>query len=558
MNCKKSKYSGDSVMQNKNAKKKFLFPAIILVIALTLTACAPLSQLADLSIFNNDESTSTDPAAESVAQQEVLESDEVQDPFSTSASDGTLSGIYEMVNPSVVNIQVISTISGITNMPFELPGSEGEQGIPQQSGLGSGFVWDQEGHIVTNNHVVKDATSIVVQFSDGREYKAELVGTDPDSDLAVVKIDAPVSDLKPLSVVDSSGVKAGDLAIAIGNPYGLSGTMTVGIVSAVGRSLSVDNSALTGSYTIPDIIQTDAAINPGNSGGVLLNDKGQVIGVTTAIQSTSGSNAGIGFVVPSSIVLRVVPELIDTGSYQHSWLGLSGSTLQADIAEAMDLDRDQRGVLIVSITPDSPSDEAGLRGSDKQFEYLGSQVLIGGDIITAIDNEPTPNFEALVSYLARATEPGQVVELTILRDGKSQTVDVTLGVRPGKTTVQTPSSAFSSGQAYLGITGGSLIPEVALEMDLDEDQQGVLVVEVQADSPADEAGIRGSDKTFELDGQKIMIGGDVITAINNTRVDGIQALRLELSNYSPGDTVTLSIIREGRSMKIEVTLGERP
>jgi S1-C subfamily serine protease len=419
-------------------------------------------------------------------------------------------------------------------------------------------VWDKEGHIVTNNHVVKDATSIVVQFSDGREYQAELVGADPDSDLAVVKIDAPVSNLNPLSVVDSSGVKAGDLAIAIGNPYGLSGTMTVGIVSAVGRSLSVDNTAFTGTYTIPDIIQTDAAINPGNSGGVLLNDKGQVIGVTTAIQSTSGSNAGIGFVVPSSIVLRVVPELIDKGSYQHSWLGLSGSTLQADIAEAMDLDRDQRGVLIVSITPDSPSDEAGLRGSDKQFEYLGSQVLIGGDIITAIDNEPTPNFEALVSYLARATEPGQVVELTILRDGKSQTVDVTLGVRPGKTTVQTPSSAFSSGQAYLGITGGSLIPEVALEMDLDEGQQGVLVVEVQADSPADEAGIRGSDKTFELDGQKIMIGGDVITAINNTRVDGIQALRLELSNYSPGDTVTLSIIRAGRSMKIEVTLGERP
>lgn len=545
-------------MKNTSTKKKFLFPAIILVIALTLTACAPLSQLADLSIFNNDESTSTDPAAESVAQQEVLEPAPADDPFIASASNGTLSSIYEMVNPSVVNIQVISTISGISNMPFDLPGSEDGQGIPQQSGLGSGFVWDQEGHIVTNNHVVEDATAIVVQFSDGREYQAELVGSDPDSDLAVVKIDAPVSELNPLSVIDSSGVKAGDLAIAIGNPYGLSGTMTVGIVSAVGRSLSVDNTAFTGTYTIPDIIQTDAAINPGNSGGVLLNDKGQVIGVTTAIQSTSGSNAGIGFVVPSSIVLRVIPDLIDTGSYQHSWLGLSGSTLQADIAEAMDLDRDQRGVLIASITPDSPSDEAGLRGSDKQFEYLGSQVLIGGDIITAIDDEPTPNFEALVSYLARATEPGQVVELTILRDGESQSVDVTLGVRPGKTTVQTPSSAFSSGQAYLGITGGSLIPQVAQEMELDENQQGVLVVEVQTDSPADDAGIRGSDKTFELDGQEIMIGGDVITAINNTRVDGIQALRLELSNFSPGDTVTLSIIRDGESLKIEVVLGERP
>ena len=288
------------------------------------------------------------------------------------------------------------------------------------------------------------------------------------------------------------------------------------------------------------------------------NDQGQVIGVTTAIQSSSGSNAGIGFVVPSSIVLRAVPELIETGTYQHSWLGLSGSTLQAEIAEAMDLDREQRGVLIAAITPDSPADEAGLRGSDKQFEYLGSQVLIGGDIITAIDNELTLNFEALVSYLARATEPGQKVELTILRDGKSQILDVTLGVRPGKEVVQTPSSAFASGQAFLGITGGSLIPEVAQEMDLDLDQQGVLVVETQKDSPADEAGIRGSNKTFELNGQEIMIGGDVITAIDNTRVDGIQALRMELSKYEPGDVVTMSILRDGKSIKLEVTLGQIP
>lgn len=545
-------------MKQARSKKIFLFSTVLIVLALAMTACAPLSQMADLLIIDNDKSSSTAPAAESVAQQEVLELEPIADPFRSAVSDGTLSDIYEMVNPSVVNIQVISSVSGFSNLPFDHPDLGDEGGLPQQSGLGSGFVWDKEGHIVTNNHVVEDATSIVVQFSDGREYKAELVGTDPDSDLAVIKIDAPQSDLTPLSVVDSSAVKAGDLAIAIGNPYGLSGTMTVGIVSAVGRSLSVDNTALTGTYTIPDIIQTDAAINPGNSGGVLLNDQGQVIGVTTAIQSSSGSNAGIGFVVPSSIVLRAVPELIETGTYQHSWLGLSGSTLQAEIAEAMDLDREQRGVLIAAITPDSPADEAGLRGSDKQFEYLGSQVLIGGDIITAIDNELTLNFEALVSYLARATEPGQKVELTILRDGKSQILDVTLGVRPGKEVVQTPSSAFASGQAFLGITGGSLIPEVAQEMDLDLDQQGVLVVETQKDSPADEAGIRGSNKTFELNGQEIMIGGDVITAIDNTRVDGIQALRMELSKYEPGDVVTMSILRDGKSIKLEVTLGQIP
>lgn len=542
---------------NTKTKKRFLFPILILMLGLTLSACAPLSQLAELSPFKNNEDTSSEPVEPPVAQQAEQDSVKVTDPVQQATTEGTLSQIYELTNPSVVNIQVISTVSANSNLPFSFPGMEDQQGTPQQSGLGSGFVWDSQGYIVTNNHVVENATSIIVQFIDGREYPGELIGADADSDLAVVKIDAPESDLKPLSVVSSDDVKAGDLAIAIGNPYGLSGTMTVGIVSAVGRSLSVDNGTTTGNYTIPDIIQTDAAINPGNSGGVLLNESGQVIGVTTAIQSASGSNAGIGFVVPSSIVLRVIPELIDNGSYAHSWLGLSGTTLQADIAEAMDLDREQRGILIASITPDSPADAAGLRGSDKQFEYLGSQVLIGGDIITAIDDESTPNFEALVSYLARATEPGQKVALTILRDGNTQTVDVTLGVRPGKTTVQTPSSAFASGQAFLGITGGSLIPEVAKEMGLDEDQQGVLVVEVQVDSPADQAGVRGSDETFELDGQEIKIGGDVITAIDNTRVDGIQALRMELAKYEPGEVVTLSILRNGESIKLEVTLGER-
>ena len=549
-------------MKTNNLRKRFLFPSLIIIFTLILSACAPLNQLAELDIAEKvEELFNAAPAAQPVPQQGALESPSVspvQEPISATTSDGTLNAVYELVNPSVVNVQVISTMRNTSNMPFDLPGSEDDLEIPRQSGLGSGFVWDKNGHIVTNNHVVEGATAIIIQFHDGREYPAELVGTDPDSDLAVLRIDAPASELNPLVVIDSSGVKAGDLAIAIGNPYGLAGTMTVGIVSAIGRSLSTSNSTMAGRYTIPDIIQTDAAINPGNSGGVLLNNQGQVIGVTTAIQSSSGSNAGIGFVVPSSIVLKVVPKLIETGSYQHSWLGLSGSTLQADIAEAMDLDRSQRGILIATITPDSPADNAGLRGSDKQFEYLGSQVLIGGDIITAINDEPTPNFEALVSYLARATEPGQEVELTILRDGNTQTVDVTLGVRPGNSTAQTPSSAFSSGQAYLGITGGSLVPEVAEQMELDQDQQGVLVVEVQAGSPADDAGIRASDRTFELNGQEIKIGGDVITAIDNTRIDGIQALRMELSKYKPGDVVTLSIIRGGESIKVEVTLGERP
>ncbi len=431
-------------MNNLKSTKIFQISTVFLILALTLSACAPINQLADLFIVKNDNGVIVNPTEQPVQAQNTPALPPVKDEFQGAASDGTLSQIYEMVNPSVVNIQVISTASSIANLPFDHPGLDEQGALPQRAALGSGFVWDKEGHIVTNNHVVEDATSIVVQFSDGREYKAKLIGNDPDSDLAVIKIDVPESDLNPLSVVDSSNVKPGDMAIAIGNPYGLSGTMTVGIVSAVGRSLSVDNTAMTGSYTIPDIIQTDAAINPGNSGGVLLDDQGQVIGVTSAIQSSSGSNAGIGFVVPSSIVLKVVPELIKTGKYQHSWIGLSGSTLQADIAEAMGLDREQRGILIASITPDSPADKAGLRGSDKQYEYLGSQILIGGDIITAIDNKPTPNFEALVSYLASSTAPSQKIDLTILRQGKSQTVEVTLGVRPSESVAQAPSSAFAS------------------------------------------------------------------------------------------------------------------
>jgi serine protease Do len=545
-------------MKNIVSEKKLMFITIIMIVALSLTACAPLSQLASINLLQNDNnSTSAQTSDQAVTQPQTAVTNPVAEPIDQAAEAGTLNAIYDAVNPSVVNIQVIATVNSTSSLPFTMP-NDNSGGLQQQeAALGSGFVWDKDGHIVTNNHVVENATSIVVQFYDGREYPAEVVGTDPDSDLAVIKIDVPASDLVPLSVTNSSNVNVGDLAIAIGNPYGLSGTMTTGIISAIGRSLSVDNGTLDGNYTIPDIIQTDAAINPGNSGGVLLNNQGQVIGVTTAIQSTDGSNSGIGFVVPSSIVLKVVPGLIENGSYAHSYIGLSGSTLQADIAEAMGLDREQRGILIASITPDSPADQAGLQGSDNQYEYMGSQILIGGDVITAIDDTPTPNFEALVSYLASSTEPGQDVTLTILRNGNTRTVDVTLGERPSSSTVQTNSSAFSSGRAFLGITGGSLVPEVNKEMGLDENQQGVLIVEVQNGSPADDAGLRGSDSTFDLNGQEIKIGGDVITAIDNTRVDGIQALRVELGKYEPGDVVTLSILRDGKAMKLEVTLGSQ-
>ena len=361
-------------------------------------------------------------------------------------------------------------------------------------------------------------------------------------------------------MADSDTVQVGDMAIAIGNPYGLGGTMTVGIISALGRSLQADLTSFTTSYTIPDIIQTDAAINPGNSGGVLLNASGQVIGVTSAIESPVQANVGIGFVIPSDIVTNVVPELIDNGSYQHSYLGISGGTLLPDIAEAINLDRKQRGILVASVSAGGPSDQAGLLASEETFNYQGFDVTIGGDIITAIDGVETPTFDDLVSYLASSTRPDQDVILDIIRDGKTQQVTVTLGARPTETVdnTQPPTSAFVSGQAYLGITGGSLVPEVAEAMGLDRDQEGVLIVEIATGSPADEAGLRSSEETFTLDGQEMMIGGDVIIRINRTNMDGIQSLREELSNYAPGDEVTLTILRDGEQMEIVVTLAERP
>lgn len=350
------------------------------------------------------------------------------------AFEGTLVNIYEQVNPSVVNVEVLSTGSstnGLQNSPF---GSDNS--TPTEQGLGSGFVWDQEGHIVTNNHVVAGADQIRVTFADETTVDAELVGTDPNSDLAVIKVDMPADQLHPVTLLDSSEVKVGQLAIAIGNPYGLSGTMTSGIISGLSRSLPVglDNaiSASGPRYSIPDIIQTDASINPGNSGGVLVDDQGQLIGVTAAIQSTTGSNSGIGFVIPANIVRKVVPALIENGRVEHAWLGISGTTLTTDLAQAANLPEDQQGVLVVEVTQGGPAERAGLQAGDQQVTVGGEQLPVGGDVITAVDGQTVNNFEDLVSYLYNQTEVGQKVTLMVLRDGQQQSLDVTLGTLPSQ------------------------------------------------------------------------------------------------------------------------------
>jgi len=318
----------------------------------------------------------------------------------------TLEQIYQRVNPAVVSIQV-------------------------GNGAGSGFVWDTLGHIVTNNHVVAGSDSIQVTFSDGTIRSAELVGADADSDLAVIKVDLPAARLHPIALASSNEVKVGQLAIAIGNPFALENTMTVGIVSAVGRALPVESSG-SGQigYTIPDIIQTDASINPGNSGGVLVDDQGQLIGVTSAIASPVRASAGVGFAIPSDIVRRVVPALIETGRYEHTWLGITGASLTSDLARAMNLDADQQGALIVAIVPGGPADQAELRGSSQDLTINGQPFRVGGDVITAIDGQAIDNFEDLVAFLARNTEVGQQVTLSILRAGQTQTTTLELAARP--------------------------------------------------------------------------------------------------------------------------------
>ncbi|MGE5141559.1 MAG: S1C family serine protease, partial [Rudaea sp.] len=332
-------------------------------------------------------------------------------PSSGSLADvqGALEQIYANVNPSVVTISVTgSALSGGNNnqgSPNGLP-----QGHPQvpQGGLGSGFVWDTSGHIVTNNHVIDGASTISVTFADGTIVSGKVVGADPNSDLAVIQVSVPASELHPVQLADSSQLKVGQFAIAIGNPFGEQNTMTTGIISALGRALPVSSSAAAGpTYQIPDVIQTDAPINPGNSGGVLLNNQGQVIGVTSAIESPVQASSGIGFAIPSAIVQKVVPALIQSGHYDHPYLGISGTDLTPDLAKAMNLSASQRGALVEDVTPGGPAANAGLKPSTQQTSIQGQSVNVGGDVITAFDGHPVKTFDDLVASLERYGQIGQ-------------------------------------------------------------------------------------------------------------------------------------------------------
>lgn len=327
--------------------------------------------------------------------------------YQPSQGEADLSAVYEQVIPSIVNISVATRRGGY--------------------GTGSGFVIDSQGHIVTNNHVVEGADYIEVAFVDNTVLSAELVGRDPDSDLAVIKVDPSAIALAPVQFADSSEVFIGQEVMAIGSPFGAGQafTLTTGIVSGLDRSLRQANQ-----FSIPELIQTDAAINPGNSGGPLLDRAGRVVGVNTAILSESRTASGVGFAIPANTVRRIVPYLVADGAFDHSWLGISGTTVGATQIEAMNLPDDVRGAIVSEVVRGGPAAAAGLRGATDAVNTPFGPVVVNGDIIVAIDDQPITQMSDLIAYLESRTLPGDTVTLRIWRDGQYLDLTVTLQARP--------------------------------------------------------------------------------------------------------------------------------
>ena len=335
----------------------------------------------------------------------TLESSELQAPQVHVGAPSNITLIYEKVKDSVVKISVISLVGEV---------------------VGSGFIYDSQGHVITNNHVVEGGERFYVYFLDGSAYEASLVGRDPDSDLAVLRLvlggKSPA--LKPLKLGNSSELRIGEQIIVIGNPFELAGTVTTGIVSQKGRLLPSGRG-----YLIPSVIQIDAAINPGNSGGPVLNLKGEVVGVATAIESVTGQFAGIGYAVSSNVVKRIVPALIENGRYRYSYLGITGSEINELVANALGVDV-KKGLLVESVASSGPAARAGIKGGTRTLKVAGKSYLVGGDIIVGIDGTPVNSMDDLLTYLVERTSPGDLIVLTIIRDGSRIDVPVTLGERP--------------------------------------------------------------------------------------------------------------------------------
>ena len=399
------------------------------------------------------------------------------------------------------DIQIVSALAihvagFLAGQFFRRPG-------PRRS-LGSGFVLDDDGYIITNHHVVEDATKIVVRLQSDKEYEAKVVGTDAKTDIAVIRIedvDDP-AELVALPLGDSDDLKVGEWVLAIGNPFGLDHSVTAGIVSAKGRRINRPDRS-----PYDDFIQTDAAINPGNSGGPLVNLAGQVVGINSAIFSRSGGNIGIGFAIPINMVRAIVPQLKEFGSVTRGWLGVMIQPVDKDIARSLDLD-DAKGALVAKVFPDSPASEAGIEL---------------GDVIVKFDGREVPESADLPAIVA-ATPVGKSVNVVVVRNGKKKKLEVTVAKLEGAGAGAEPVEADELGLSIQDIT-----PEIAKELGLDTDTEGVVVSSVTRGSPAEEAGIRA---------------GDVIQMVGNRSVTSAEEFREELAGRSE-DASLLVLVRRG-------------
>ena len=419
-------------MRNPTVGKIWI--AVLCLLLLVVAGCS-LPELVSLTTEQQQDSTALPtaagaPTATPLAQREdstsptatTTEQQKNSTAFDEQAAVNDLESqvitVYDAASPSVVNITNRSTVY------------DRFFGAAPQEGTGSGFVYDDEGHIVTNYHVIEGADEILVTLANGQVYLAEVVGSDPTNDLAVLRVDSGVELPPPLAMADSSQLRVGQFVVAIGNPYGLQRTLTTGVVSALGRVIqgAADNSF------IGEAIQTDAAINPGNSGGPLLDLQGRVIGVNSQIISSSGSSAGIGFAVSANTVTRVVPDLIANGYYAHPWLGiepldLSSSTVSTLRQYGVEVGADS-GVLVLETTSGGPADKAGIHGGNQYLRMGRYRLPVGGDVIVAVNGEAIEGLQDLTVYMENNTAIGDTVQLTVLRDGKDLTVTVTIGEEP--------------------------------------------------------------------------------------------------------------------------------
>ncbi len=353
-------------------------------------------------------------AAESVAGQQ-LTAEQI-----AAAHDTVMTDLYERTVKSVVGLRVLQPVSVGLTIPQRVPNDLFSRAS------GSGFVWDDQGHVVTNRHVIDSADRIVVVLSDGAQVDAEIVGQDADSDLAVIKITDDSVRPPAIALGDSDDIKPGQLAVAIGDPFSRGFSMTSGVISALGRTINPSESG----FSIPRVIQHDAATNPGNSGGPLLNRKGELVGINAQIISRTGSSSGVGLAIPVNLAKLVIPALIADGRYEYPYIGIRGTSMNPDIATAMNLPSNTRGALVLAVGADSAASRGGLRASDQLTVINGAEIPVGGDIIVAIDGEPIQSMDDLLSYVVEHSQPGDTSNFKVIRDGAETTVIVTFDARP--------------------------------------------------------------------------------------------------------------------------------